>query len=84
MKTINLLHRHWLIIAYETEKNGQFLKAVEVEVSNAETETEALEKAKQMIIRPLYVVRKVWECTRCFYAEGQQNILKKMVKALHE
>ncbi len=71
-------HFHWNFIAYDViGEKGEFQGGVEVSVVGYPSEEIALEAAKNMLKRPNYYLRKVWECTECQY---QKDVLEQLKK----
>lgn len=72
-------HKHWIFYAYDAKLNESYVEPVEVTVNDAETEIEALEEAKKILKRLNYTLRKVYECTQCFYQDRQALALNKLI-----
>jgi len=72
-------HFHWDFIGYEDRSTTGFNEAVEIMVVGHLSEDIALEAAKNILKRPNYYLRKVWECTTCAY---QKDVLK-TIKDMH-
>lgn len=74
-------HKHWIFYAYDELTSDQgYVHAVETTVNDAQNETEALEEVKKIIARKFYTLRKVFECTDCFYKDEQQRTLRKLIE----
>lgn len=59
-------HIHWVIQAYDKEsEKHELINFSEVTILVAKNEEEAIERAKELIKRPLYRLSKVCECTQC-------------------
>ena len=72
-------HWHFLVIGYQSIEGTNYHETAEIEISEAGTEEEAIEIAKQTIKRNHYAVRKAWQCSKCLNSEEMLKVLKKMV-----
>jgi hypothetical protein len=74
---------HWDFIASDKqEKDGRFLKASRVSVIDAQTEREALKKAKKILKRKIYWLEKVGEYESSEINKTNQKLLEQMIKKL--
>lgn len=73
-------HKHWIFVAYDEVKNDNFIMPVEATVNDAQNEEEALNEVKKIVVRKFYTLRKVYECTQCFYQDETKRILAKMIQ----
>lgn len=72
-------HKHWTVVAFDRyTEDGQetsgYVSPVEIEILNAPTEKDAIRQASKMIIRKIFVVRKMRECFTCSYYKYNQLI----------
>lgn len=59
-------HWHFEFWAYQSKDlEGKLLDSTLVEVIDAETETEALAKARGIVKRNFYFLKGAWQCTQC-------------------
>lgn len=69
-------HLHHNFIGYEKMDGNSFIMAVEVIVDGYNSEEEALIRAKEILKRPFYSLRKVWECSTCAKLEEQVGMTR--------
>ena len=60
-ENLNDSHWHWVIQAYRRVDGENIVGITEIKIL-AGSEEEAIEKAKIILLRPLYRVKEVWEC----------------------
>ena len=76
------IHWHFQFYAFvKVNENKTLEAAVEVEIVDAETEAEALNKVKEKIERPFYLLKRAWQCSHCIVNENRQNIQLMQFKA---
>lgn len=77
-------HKHLIFLAFdEWATPGEISEpknATEVTVNDAQTEEQALTEVKKILKRNIYLLRKVWECTSCFYQDRQVRAMEKIAK----
>ena len=83
---IKKTHLHHLFIGYrEMKKAGKddvLVEATEIQVIGRTTEKNALDRAKQILQREKYHLKKVWECGTCQVQEETVLALKELVKEI--
>lgn len=63
-------HIHYEFYAYINEtESGTMYQVVLVEVIDCDNEKKALKRAKELVVRPNYKLKKSWECKTCGIAE---------------
>lgn len=76
-----MIHGHWTIVGYEAERDmpntgGKFYDYI-VEISvDADSEDEAMKKAKETITRPFYRVTKVFRCEKDHDLDTEMHMLQ--------
>ena len=80
--TKHLHHLFWA--CKERTESGVLIDISEVEVIGCTTENNALDRVKQLVVRPVYHLKKVWECKACGLQEQQKKLMEDLSKHLKD
>lgn len=76
----SMRHYHYDLIAHDGIKDTQFINPVQVNISKALDEKNAIEQAKKLVERAEYTLRRIWECNSCQSDEEKKKLLDEQIK----
>ena len=79
------IHKHWMVIACDKMTDvGSYEFPVEISVQDAENEEQAILKAKEVVVRKIYHLRSVRECSTCADLDRHANAVSEVARNIKD